>query len=72
MKEMSHMSIPCVTKIYTQEDADKNEALSGLLFYDNGAWYAQPLCAEFVKVCEFEVPLEPSDIYTINNLKTST
>lgn len=56
------MSIPCVTKIYTQEDADKNEALSGLLFYDNGDWYAQPLCAEFVKVCEFEVPLEPSDI----------
>ena len=72
MEEMSHMSIPCVTKVYTHKDIDKNPSLSGLLFWDNGDWYAQPLCAEFHKVCIFESLLNMEDIQKIDDLRKST
>lgn len=72
MDEMSHMSIPCVTKVYTHKDVDKNPDLSGLLFWDNGDWYAQPLCAEFHKVCIFESLLDFEDIQKIDDLRKNT
>ena len=72
MEEMSHMSIPCVTKVYTHKDVDKNPNLSGLLFWDNGDWYAQPLCAEFHKVCIFETLLDFEDIQKIDDLRKNT